>query len=78
MQEPIANPLLQHKSDCSESEKVEMNTSDVGCVDPELMAKSTDLPSSLMEEDKADISCRSPLAGAEPMTGENCEDANEV
>ncbi|KAG2407182.1 Chromatin structure-remodeling complex protein [Vigna angularis] len=75
--EPIANPLLQNKSECSESEKVEMNTSDVGCVDPELVAKSTDLPSSLMEEDKADISCRSPLAGAEPMTGGNCEDASE-
>jgi len=75
MQEPIANPLLEHKSECSESEKAEMNTSDVGCVDPELMAKSTDLPSYSVEEDKADISCKSPLPGAEPLTGENCEDA---
>ncbi|XP_027916125.1 chromatin structure-remodeling complex protein SYD [Vigna unguiculata] len=75
--EPIANPLLEHKSECSESEKAEMNTSDVGCVDPELMAKSTDLPSYSVEEDKADISCKSPLPGAEPLTGENCEDAEE-
>lgn len=81
MQEPIASPLLQQKSECSESEEVDMKTSDVGWVDPGLIAKSTHLPSSLVEQDKADISCKSPLAAAEPtfcLTGENCEDANEV
>ncbi|KAL9277872.1 hypothetical protein ACSQ67_024884 [Phaseolus vulgaris] len=78
--EPIASPLLQQKSECSESEEVDMKTSDVGWVDPGLIAKSTHLPSSLVEQDKADISCKSPLAAAEPtfcLTGENCEDANE-
>ena len=59
-----------------------MKTSDVVRVDPGLMSKNTDLPSSLvMEQDKADASYDSPLAAAEPkycLTGENCENANEV
>ncbi|RZC04584.1 chromatin structure-remodeling complex protein SYD-like isoform X1 [Glycine soja] len=82
IEDSIPNPLPQQKSECSESEKVdEVKTSDVVRVDPGLMSKNTDLPSSLvMEQDKADASYDSPLAAAEPkycLTGENCEDANE-
>jgi len=81
MQEPVGSPLLQQNSECSASEKVDMKTSDVGWVDPGLIPKSTDLSSSLVEQNKDGISCKSPLAAAEPnysLTGENCEDANEV
>ncbi|CAJ1941112.1 unnamed protein product [Sphenostylis stenocarpa] len=80
--DPVANPLLHQKSECSESEKVdEMKTSDVGWVDPGPMAKNTDLPSSLVEQDKTDVSYESPLTAAEPnssLTEDNCEVANEA
>ncbi|KAL2960099.1 hypothetical protein AAZX31_17G021800 [Glycine max] len=82
IEDSVANPLPQQKSECSESGKVdEMKTSDVVRVDPGLKSKIADFPSSLvMEQDKAAASFDSPLAAAEPkycLTGENCENANE-
>ncbi|KAL2339088.1 hypothetical protein Fmac_013534 [Flemingia macrophylla] len=77
----VANPLRQHKAECSEDEKgYEMKTSNVGSVDPVLTSKKTDLPSSMaMEQDKGDVH-DSPLVTAEQkysLTGEYCEYANE-
>jgi hypothetical protein len=60
------------ESKCSEAETVhQIKVSDCDMVDPGLTSGSTELPLSVMEEDKVDVSTErdilcNPLAGSEP------------
>ena len=81
MQGSVANPSPQQEQEYSEADMVDqLKTTDVEGVDPGLMSKNMDLPSSLaMEQDEVDVSY--PLATAEPkdcLTQENRNDGVEV
>lgn len=87
MQGPIANPLPQEKSDCSEANMVQLKSFDSDMVDPRLTSKNMELPSSLvMEQEKVDVSSErnilcNPLAAVEAkycLTEENQMDVNTV
>ncbi|CAJ2634415.1 unnamed protein product [Trifolium pratense] len=77
----VANPLPQEESQCSEAETVhQIKVSDCDMVDPGLTSESIELPLSVMDEDKVDVSIErdilcNPLAGA--ASEENQMDDNE-
>ncbi|RYR30974.1 hypothetical protein Ahy_B01g055767 isoform A [Arachis hypogaea] len=76
-----ANPSPQQEQEYPEAEIGDHRTTDFDGVDPELLSKNMELPSSLgMEQDKVDV-LSYPLATTEPkdcLTQEDCDDGNEA